>query len=108
MASAQGKLSYLRVITPRVRGDDDNDGGGSGSAGGSGGGGKRRYVVQDGRVVEVTTNAGSDGGSGPASTVTKNWGPGNIDADSLRRHEALMKRFRYENRPGGPPPGPLR
>ena len=98
LATAQSKLSYLKIITPRVTEDAD----------GEGNGGKRRYVIRDGHVVEVdqTSSAGSSKFGG--SSTVKNWGPGNMDADSLRRHESLMQRYRFENRPGGIPNSPLR
>jgi len=91
LAVAQSKLGYLRVITPRRADDDDA----------LREGGLRRYVVADGHVVEVdAASGGGDGGRGGGAV--KNWGPGNVDPDSLRRHEALMKRYRFEDRAGVP------
>ena len=87
---AQQKLGYLRVVTPR-RADDDEL---------LGVGGARRYVVHDGRVVEVDAGAGAAGDDRGRPAV-KNWGAGNMDPDSVRRHEGLMRRFRFEDRVGG-------
>lgn len=62
--------------------------------------GRTRYVVVDGKVVEGSVAARS------GSTV-KNWSEGNIDPDSLARHNHLMRRMQFRDRPGGPPAGPV-
>jgi hypothetical protein len=80
-------------VTPRRAGDDELLAGGS-----------RRYVVQDGRVVEVGAH-GELAVSAEEKARYKNWGAGNMDPDSVRRHESLMRRFRFEDRIGGVPRG---
>lgn len=96
---AQQKLGYLRVVTPRRAEDDEL----------LGVGGARRYVVHDGRVVEVDAAGGTeiDADGDRSRPAVKNWGAGNMDPDSVRRHEGLMRRFRFEDRAGGAARGPF-
>lgn len=104
LETARQKLGYLRVVTPRRSADTDDDIKNSFAT-------SRRYVVVDGRVVEVDASGTSfitDERNGAASRAPiKNWGPGNMDPDSVRRHEGLMKRFRFEDRAGAIPRGPF-
>lgn len=79
--NAQKKLGYLKVITPRRPKDAEDP-----ILGGA-----KRYIVHDGRVVEFdgTLTGGAD------KARYRNWGPGNVDPDSLARHYAQLKRFRF-------------
>jgi hypothetical protein len=90
---AQSKLSYLKIVTPRGV-DDPVDAAAAAS----------RYIVRDGRVMAAD---GSD--LSPEERARfKNWGPGNLDPEDVRRHEASMRRFSFMDRPGGyKPRGPL-
>lgn len=51
--------------------------------------------MHDGKVVEFDGNTGDVSGK-----AYSNWGPGNIDPESMSRHNAQMSRFRFENRAG--------
>ena len=81
---AHQKLGYLKIVTPRRVGDELEE---------EEAGGTRRYVVQDGIVKEL-------GGAGidARGKAVSNWGAGNMDPDSVARHESLMRRFRFEDR----------
>ena len=92
LRTAHDKLSYLRMVTPRLPGD--------GGAGGSGGGGASRMAVVDGELREV-------GRSAAPGKAQSSYGAGNLDPDQVRRHEAQMQRMRFMNRPGGAPKGPF-
>jgi hypothetical protein len=92
LRTAHDKLSYLRMVTPRLPGDA------AGSAGGVG-----RLAVVDGELREVGGQRASGGSGKPLSS----FGAGNLDPDQVRRHEAQLQRMRFMTRPGGPPKGPL-
>ena len=83
---AQKKLDYIRVITPRHLDDEDLEK----SAGVS------RYVLQNGTLVSadsVTSTITNPGGA----DASRSW----VDPAILARHEAGMRRFRFQDRERG-------
>ena len=97
LRTAHDKLSYLRMVTPRL----PEDGAGSSGAG-SRSGGTRRLVMVEGELRELGPREGAGGGKAQSS-----YGAGNMDPDQVRRHEASLQRMRFLNRPGGVPKGPF-
>lgn len=78
--TAQRKLDYIRIVTPREPGDEDSMG-------------VSRFVMHEGKLVSadsvnpILTNPGG-------SDATRNW----VDPALLARHEAGMRRFRFMDR----------
>jgi len=64
-------------------------------------GGKETFVCRDGEILDGTARAKQD------KAKYTNWREGNMDPHSVARHNHLMRRFRFEDRPGGPPSGPV-
>jgi hypothetical protein len=93
ISTAHSKLSYLRMVTPRV--PDEVDAAEP----------VKRYVVAPGGGVEYAgagAGAETDGAATRARAAARS-----SDASTFARHESNLRRFRFENRPGGPPRGPL-
>jgi hypothetical protein len=86
LRTAQDKLSYLRMVTPRQPGEASS---------------ATRMAVIDGEVVVLGQRARQAGKAQSA------YGAGNMDPDQVRRHESLLQRMRFANRPGGVPKGPF-
>jgi hypothetical protein len=99
LTTAHQKLSYLRMVTPKFAGA----GGGGGGVDGTAGGGVSRMAVVGGVVREVGVD---ELGKPPGKAPVSSYGPGNLDPDQVRRHEALNKRMRFGDRPVRPK-GPL-
>ena len=97
LRTAHDKLSYLRMVTPRVPGEGEGSGSGSGAPRAT-----SRLAMVDGELREVGRGSGSGAGKAQSS-----YGAGNLDPDQVRRHEASMQRMRFMNRPGGVPQGPF-
>lgn len=95
MGAAEKRLRVLRMSTPRVAGNTA-DSPASGQRGG-----RTTYVVRDGKLVE------GHGTLTPGKAVHSNWGAGNVDPDDLARHHQQMRRFRFQDRPGGAPTAPV-
>ena len=97
LTTAHQKLSYLRMVTPKFAGA-----GGGGGVDGTAGGGVSRMAVVGGVVREVGVD---ELGKPPGKAPVSSYGPGNLDPDQVRRHEALNKRMRFGDRqvrPRGP------
>ncbi len=95
LRTAHEKLSYLRMVTPRL----PEDGSSSSS---SRRGPVSRLAVVDGELRELGLRDGARGGKAQSS-----YGAGNMDPDQVRRHEASLQRMRFMGRPGGVPKGPF-
>jgi hypothetical protein len=80
LATANSKLSYLKVVTPREVGDD------LGNAGVS------RYVLHDGKLVAAGSAGGTISAGGTADLRPC------VDPDLLARHERGLRRFRFMDR----------
>jgi hypothetical protein len=63
--------------------------------------GRETFVCRDGEVLDHNARQGLD------KAKYTNWREGNMDPDSVAKHNHLMRRFRFEDRPGGPPKGPV-
>jgi hypothetical protein len=95
LTTAHQKLSYLRMVTPKLAGV-------GGAGGGDATGGVSRMAVVGGVVREVGVD---ELGKPPGKAPVSSYGPGNLDPDQVRRHEALNKRMRFGDRqvrPRGP------
>jgi hypothetical protein len=101
LRTAHDKLSYLRMVTPRLPEDGSGGGGGGGGSSGSRSGGTRLVMVE-GELRELGPREAAGGGKAQSS-----YGAGNMDPDQVRRHEASLQRMRFMNRPGGVPKGPF-
>lgn len=87
MERARGKLGYMRMQTPQYllrRFDVDDEKHHQQQ--------QQRFVVEEGRVTE------SDGGLGRGRAIS-NWREGNVDPDSLAKHEQLWRRMRFQEGP---------
>jgi hypothetical protein len=78
LTSANKKLDYLKVVTPREFGDDV-------------GAGMNRFYLRGGQLV-VAESTGSSSTFGSAELRPCN------DPDILARHERGMRRFRFQDR----------
>lgn len=86
LATAHGKISYLKMVTPRAGTRDQPSSG------------KKRYMMIDGKLTEVTDEGhGASRALGPAAA-----GLGSIDPDHVRRHNANLRRFHFMDRPSSP------
>jgi nucleoside-diphosphate-sugar epimerase len=93
LQTARSTMSYLKMVTPREP-----------LAAAPAPAGRRIFNIVDGEVREIGEADREVVGKAPYSS----YGPGNLDPDSVRRHEANMKRFRFlgSQRTAPPPRGP--
>ena len=71
LSKANSSLGYLKMITPRSRGEKT-----------------------DGHVTRITIG---DSSSNSGRKAVTNWHGGNMDPDSVRRHNASLKRAGFQN-----------
>ncbi len=100
LASAHSKISYLKMVTPQRKHNSSTEGDAGTASVKSSGGGSKRYVMQDGELVCVGE------GEGDISDLRAR-GISNMDSGDIKRHQQMMRRFRFEDRPGGLPRGPF-
>ncbi len=103
---AQGKLSYLKMVTPR-RPDDASSLPSSAAAGlTASAAAHKRFVVFEGEVREISEEALADVVGRPESKARwASFAGSALDPEAVRRHEAQMRRFRFGGRPAGGRPG---
>jgi hypothetical protein len=85
LRTAQEKLSYLRMVTPRLPEEAS---------------GRSTLSVVSGSVVQGPAERRSSGGAANSS-----YGPGSLDPDSVRTHQQQLRRFQFGDRmvrPTGP------
>lgn len=92
LQTAQKKLSYLRIVTPKAPGDDEDN-----SRGVS------RYVVAGDKVVNLAEAGKLADADGKLPSYLSSFREGNLDPDAVRRHEAQLRRVRFMDR-GMPAP----
>jgi hypothetical protein len=93
LEKASSKLAYLRMVTPKEVFDADASEP------------SKRYVVHEGRVVYAGPGEGDLGDV--RAGIREARGFAGLDGATLRKHEANLRRFRFEDRPAGAAKPPL-
>lgn len=99
LRKADERISFLKMITPKM--EDSTCYSGCGNNVGdisSGGGGGGRWIYRDGKSIEITAASSDERHrESNGSRVISNWDGNNLDPDSVKRHKYQLNRMGFRS-----------